>query len=278
MSAAAGAVASPCCSDSRGDGGARVGRAVDSGRQLSAVGDGVVDSVMDAPERGPVAVVEVAEGALGIQGAVPQLPRRLVLRRGHQPQPRRDGHPPGPCRQPHHRHPGPATTRPTCSASPARSPLSPTCPRRPLGELHAALAHDDPPPSSPGAGCRRRAWQRRTHGSAAPALRVQEPQGAVRFAPCRSPWAVVQQVIVGAGMPTNSSRLQYSPAGRAAPHPDHPCGCEYDDTPTACSICQSAAEPAGVQQRVDRLIISPHGAVLFGVGTIDAQAPLPAIR
>lgn len=33
--------------------------------------------------------VEVAESVLCVQGSVPQLPRRLVRRCGHQPQPRR---------------------------------------------------------------------------------------------------------------------------------------------------------------------------------------------
>jgi hypothetical protein len=72
--------------------------------------------------------------------------------------------------------------------------------------------------------------------------------------------------------------LQNSPAGRAAPHPDHPCGCEYDDTPTACSICQRAAEPAGVQQRVDRLTISLQRAALFVVGPIGNRAPPAGTR
>lgn len=69
--------------------------------------------------------------------------------------------------------------------------------------------------------------------------------------------------------------LQYSPAGRAAPHLDHPCGCKYDDTPTVCSICQWAAEPAGVQQRVDRLAISLQRAALFVVGPIGNRAAPP---
>ncbi|MET7853656.1 hypothetical protein [Streptomyces avermitilis] len=63
-------------------------RLVDAGRQLRPVGGGVVDGVVDSQEGGP-APVEVPEDVLGVEGAVPQLPRRLVLRRGHEPQPRR---------------------------------------------------------------------------------------------------------------------------------------------------------------------------------------------
>ncbi|MEU1854327.1 hypothetical protein ABZ499_35070 [Streptomyces sp. NPDC019990] len=57
-------------------------------RQLRPVGGAVLDGVVDGQERGPVPV-EIAEDVLGIEGAVPQLPRRLALRHGHQPQPRR---------------------------------------------------------------------------------------------------------------------------------------------------------------------------------------------
>lgn len=64
-------------------------RRIDAHRQLRPVGGAAIDGVVDGQEDGPVAV-EVAESVLGIEGAVPQLPRRLVLRRGHQPQP--NGH------------------------------------------------------------------------------------------------------------------------------------------------------------------------------------------
>ena len=67
--------------------------------------------------------------------------------------------------------------------------------------------------------------------------------------------------------------LQYSPAGRAAPHPDHPCGCEYDDTPTACSICQWAAEPAGVQQP-SLEVGQAHGLFHLPVVVFDAPPEL----
>ncbi|WP_234329325.1 MULTISPECIES: hypothetical protein [unclassified Streptomyces] len=56
--------------------------------QLGPVGGAVVDGVVYGQEGGPVPV-QVTEGVLGIQCAVPQLPRRLVLRCGHQSQPRR---------------------------------------------------------------------------------------------------------------------------------------------------------------------------------------------
>ncbi|MFI7020972.1 hypothetical protein [Streptomyces sp. NPDC050164] len=61
-------------------------RLADTHRQLRPVGDAVVDGIVDGQEREPVPV-EVAESVLGIEGAVPQLPRRLVRRREHQPQP-----------------------------------------------------------------------------------------------------------------------------------------------------------------------------------------------
>ncbi|MDK1348898.1 hypothetical protein QNO09_37730 [Streptomyces sp. 378] len=47
-----------------------------------------VDGVVDRQERGP-APVEVPEDVLRVEGSVPQLPRCLVLRGGHEPQPRR---------------------------------------------------------------------------------------------------------------------------------------------------------------------------------------------
>jgi hypothetical protein len=61
-------------------------RLVDAHRQLRPVGGAVVDVVVHAQKLGPVPI-EVAEGVLGIEGAVPQLPRHLGLRGGHQPQP-----------------------------------------------------------------------------------------------------------------------------------------------------------------------------------------------
>ncbi|MDQ0390064.1 hypothetical protein J2S54_006884 [Streptomyces sp. DSM 42143] len=61
-------------------------RLVDAPGQLCPVGGAVVDGAVDGQERGPV-TVEFTEGVLGIEGAVPQLARRLVLRCGHQPQP-----------------------------------------------------------------------------------------------------------------------------------------------------------------------------------------------
>lgn len=74
------------------------------------------------------------------------------------------------------------------------------------------------------------------------------------------------------------SRVAVFARRASSPVPDHPCGCEYDDTPTGCSICQWAAEPAGVQQRVDRLTISLQRAALFIVGPIGNRAPPAGTR
>lgn len=51
-------------------------RLVDAPGQLCPVGGAVVDGVVDGQERGPV-TVEVTEGVLGIEGAVPSLPDAL---------------------------------------------------------------------------------------------------------------------------------------------------------------------------------------------------------
>ncbi len=64
-----------------------VGRGHPTGLPLRGV-HGSDTGTLRPQERGPVSV-EVAEGVLGIQGTVPQLPRGLVLQGAHQPQPHR---------------------------------------------------------------------------------------------------------------------------------------------------------------------------------------------
>lgn len=54
-------------------------RLIDTRRQFRPVGGGVVDGVVDDQAHGPVAI-QVAEGVPGIDGTIPHLPRRLVLR------------------------------------------------------------------------------------------------------------------------------------------------------------------------------------------------------